>query len=152
MKAFLMQLEWWHWWIAAAVLAALETFMPGAVAIWFAVSAAVVGALVLIIPVPWQLQLVLFGALGIAAIVAFRSYVKRSPQESAPPGLNQRGTQYVGQELTLVEPIQQGFGKVRVGDTVWKVAGPDLPNGARVRVTGVDGAVLTVAASDRERP
>ncbi len=45
MRAFLMQLEWWHWWIAAAVLAALETFMPGAVAIWFAVSAAVVGAL-----------------------------------------------------------------------------------------------------------
>ena len=107
--------------------------------------------LAMIVGIP-VLQLVLFGALGIAAIVAFRSYVKRSPQESAQPGLNQRGTQYVGQELTLVEPIQQGFGKVRVGDTVWKVAGPDLPNGARVRVTGVDGAVLTVAASDRERP
>src|SRR5690606_32630205 len=61
MMNLLMHLEWWHWWIAAAVLAAIETFMPGAVAIWFAISAAVVGALVLIIPVPWQLQLVLFG-------------------------------------------------------------------------------------------
>ncbi len=148
MREFLMHLEWWHWWIAAAVLAALETFMPGAVAIWFAVSAAVVGALVLVIPVPWQLQLVLFGALGIAAIVAFRSYVKRNPEDSAQPGLNQRGAQYIGREFTLVEPIQQGFGKVRVGDTVWKVAGPALPNGARVRVTGVDGAVLTVVASE----
>ncbi len=150
MRAFLMQLEWWHWWIAAAVLAALETFMPGAVAIWFAVSAAVVGALVLIVPVPWQLQLVLFGALGIAAIVAFRSYAKRNPEESTQPGLNQRGAHYIGQELTLVEPIQQGFGKVRVGDTVWKVAGPALPTGARVRVTGVDGAVLTVTPSEQD--
>jgi membrane protein implicated in regulation of membrane protease activity len=150
MRAFLMQLEWWHWWIAAAVLAALETFMPGAVAIWFAVSAAVVGALVLIVPLAWQLQLVLFGALGIVAIVAFRSYAKRNPEESTQPGLNQRGAHYIGQELTLVEPIQQGFGKVRVGDTVWKVAGPTLPTGARVRVTGVDGAVLTVTPSEQD--
>lgn len=143
-----MQLEWWHWWVAAAVLAAIETFMPGAVAIWFAISAAVVGALVLILPVPWQLQLVLFGVLGLAAIVAFRSYAKRNPQPTSQPSLNQRGAQYVGQEFTLVESIQQGFGKVRVGDTVWKVSGPTLPAGARVRVTGVDGAVLTVVSSE----
>lgn len=143
-----MQLEWWHWWVAAAVLAAIETFMPGAVAIWFAISAAVVGALVLILPVPWQLQLVLFGVLGLAAIVAFRSYAKRNPQPTSQPSLNQRGAQYVGQEFTLVEPIQQGFGKVRVGDTVWKVTGPSLSVGARVRVTGVDGAVLTVVSSE----
>ncbi len=142
-----MHLEWWHWWVAAAVLAALETFMPGAVAIWFAISAAVVGALVLVLPVPWQLQLVLFGVLGIVAIMAFRSYAKRNPQPSTHPALNQRSAQYIGQEFTLVEPIQQGFGKVRIGDTVWKVAGPALPIGARVRVTGVDGAVLTVVAS-----
>ncbi len=142
-----MQIEWWHWWVAAAVLAALETFMPGAVAIWFAVSAALVGALVLILPVPWQLQLVLFGALGLAAIFAYRAYARRNPATSTQPNLNQRGAQYVGQELTLVEPIQQGFGKVRVGDTVWKVAGPPLTIGARVRVTGVDGAVLIVEAA-----
>ncbi|GMU69242.1 MAG: hypothetical protein AMXMBFR37_15740 [Steroidobacteraceae bacterium] len=144
MKEFLMQLEWWHWWVAAAVLAAIETFMPGAVAIWFAVSAAVVGALVLILPVPWQLQLVLFGVLGIVAIVLFRNYARRNPEDTSQPSLNQRGAQYVGREFTLVEPIQQGFGKMKVGDTVWKVAGPALPIGARVRVTGVDGAVLVV--------
>ncbi|HNR21427.1 MAG TPA: NfeD family protein [Steroidobacteraceae bacterium] len=142
-----MQIEWWHWWIAAAVLAALETFMPGAVAIWFAVAAAVVGALVLVLPVPWQLQLVLFGALGLGAIFAYRAYARRNPATSAQPNLNQRGAQYVGRELTLVEPIQQGFGKVRVGDTVWKVTGPPLGIGAKVRVTGVDGAVLIVEAA-----
>jgi len=147
MKEFLMQIEWWHWWVAAAVLAALETFMPGAVAIWFAVSAALVGALVLVLPVPWQLQLVLFGALGLASIFAYRAYARRNPSHSTQPNLNQRGAQYVGREFTLVEPVQQGYGKVRVGDTVWKVAGPPLGIGARVRVTGVDGAVLIVEAA-----
>lgn len=146
MTDLLMHLEWWHWWVIAAALAAIETFMPGAVVIWFAASAAVVGALLLIVPVPWQLQLVLFGVLGLVAIVLFRAYARRNPAGNTQPGLNQRGVQYVGQQFTLVEPIQQGFGKVRVGDTVWKVSGPALPIGAQVRVTGVDGAILTVEA------
>ena len=44
----------------------------------------------------------------------------------------------------LVEPVKDGTGKVRVGDTVWLVHGSDAPAGASVRVTGVQGAVLTV--------
>jgi inner membrane protein len=144
MIELLQELKWWHWWIAAAVLAAVETFMPGAVAIWFAASALVVGALLIVVPVPWQLQLILFGVLGFVAIAVYRAYVRRNPQTSTQPNLNQRGAQYVGQVLTLVEAIEHGSGKVRLGDTVWKVSGPDLPVGMAVRVTGVDGAVLVV--------
>ncbi|HKZ73617.1 MAG TPA: NfeD family protein [Steroidobacteraceae bacterium] len=145
MIAFLSKLEWWHWWIAAAVLAAVETFMPGAVAIWFAASALVVGSLLLVLPIPWQLQLVLFGVLGFVAIAVYRGYVRRHPETSDEPNLNRRGAQYIGQVLTLVEAIDHGFGKVRAGDTVWKVKGPDLPAGALVRVIDADGTVLVVA-------
>jgi membrane protein implicated in regulation of membrane protease activity len=35
-------------------------------------------------------------------------------------------------------------GKARLGDGVWKVSGPELPAGTRVRVVGVDGVVLKV--------
>jgi membrane protein implicated in regulation of membrane protease activity len=44
----------------------------------------------------------------------------------------------------LVEPIEHGSGKAKLGDGVWKVSGPELPAGARVRVVGVDGVVLKV--------
>ncbi len=145
MIEFAQSLTWWHWWIAAAVLATLETFLPGAVAIWFAAAAVVVGAIQLVLPMPWQLQLVLFGALGAVAIVLWRRY--RTPEEplvSDQPNLNQRGAQYIGQVFELVEPIADGQGKVRVADTVWLVRGEDAPEGARVRVTGVDGAMLRV--------
>jgi membrane protein implicated in regulation of membrane protease activity len=37
---------------------------------------------------------------------------------------------------------------VRIGDGVWKVSGPALAAGTTVRVTGVDGAVLTVQKAD----
>jgi membrane protein implicated in regulation of membrane protease activity len=43
MIEFASGLQWWHWWIAAAVLGIVEAMAPGAVAIWFAAAAAVVG-------------------------------------------------------------------------------------------------------------
>ena len=144
MIAFAQDLQWWHWWIAAAALAAIETFMPGAVAIWFAAAALVVGAVLLVVPVPWQLQLVLFGALGFLAIYLWRRYHRASDELSDQPMLNQRGVQYIGQSFTLVDALQGGTGKIKVGDGVWLVQGADAPVGASVRVTGVKGAVLTV--------
>ena len=42
--------------------------------------------------------------------------------------------------------FQQRDGE-RIGDTVWRVAGPDTPAGTRVKVVQVDGANLTVAAA-----
>lgn len=139
-------LTWWHWIVGAVVLAAVETFMPGAVAMWFAVSAAFVGLLMVAVPLPWQWQWVLFAVVGVVALMLYRNYFRSKADTSEQPHLNQRGLQYVGQVLTLMDPIQQGFGKVRVGDGMWKVTGPDLPAGSRVRVVGADGTVLRVEA------
>lgn len=144
MNGFLTHMQWWHWMVLAVVLAAAETLVPGAVIIWFAASAAVMGMLLIAIPIPWQYQLIGFALLGLAALLAYRSYRKSHPESVEQPNLNQRGMQYVGSELVLVEPIEQGSGKARLGDGVWKVSGPELPAGARVRVTGVNGTILTV--------
>jgi len=137
---------WWHWIVIAVVLAAAETLLPGVVAIWFAVSAAVVGLVMVVFGgLPWQYQWLGFAILGIVAMLAYRSYRKKYPDETEQPNLNQRGIQYIGTELVLVEAIEQGQGRARLGDGVWKVEGPELPAGAHVRVTGVNGAILTVS-------
>jgi membrane protein implicated in regulation of membrane protease activity len=141
---FLQTLQWWHWMVLAVLLAAAETLIPGAVIIWFAASAAFIGLLLIAIPIPWQYQLIGFALLGVAALLLYRSYRKKNPGTFEQPNLNQRGLQYVGSELVLVEPIEQGSGKAKLGDGVWKVSGPELPAGARVRVTGVNGTILTV--------
>ena len=148
MIGFAQNLLWWHWWILAAVLAAIEAFVPGAFAIWFAAAATVVGALLLIMPVPWQLQLVLFGVLGFVALMVYRRLRGREDDAVGKdqPALNQRGAQYIGRVFTLVEPVERGYGKVQVGDTVWRVRGPDGPVGMRVRVKAVEGATLVVEA------
>jgi membrane protein implicated in regulation of membrane protease activity len=60
------------------------------------------------------------------------------------PDLNVRGQQYVGRAVVVEQAIENGRGKVRVGDTLWSAEGPDVPAGARVTVTGSKGTVLVV--------
>jgi hypothetical protein len=67
-----------------------------------------------------------------------------SVSASEEPDLNRRGAQYVGRVVLLAEAIESGRGKVRLGDTLWLVAGPDLPEGARVRIVAANGTVLVV--------
>jgi inner membrane protein len=67
--------------------------------------------------------------------------------KSAEPDLNRRGDQLVGEIVTVVEPIEAGGrGSVRVSDTLWPAEGATAVTGAKVRVSGCKGTVLTVEA------
>jgi membrane protein implicated in regulation of membrane protease activity len=140
------ELAYWHWWVLGVALCALEVFAPGAVFIWFGVAALVVGLVVLLLPgIPWSAQIVAFAVLSVASLVAWRAWSRNRPERTDYPSLNRRAEQYVGRVLTLEEPIVNGHGKVRVDDSSWKIRGPDLPAGTRVRVDGVDGTLLVVS-------
>ena len=54
------------------------------------------------------------------------------------------GERYIGQVLTLTDQISDGEGRTQLNGRRWRLRGPDVPAGARVRVTGVDGSVLIV--------
>ena len=60
------------------------------------------------------------------------------------PHLNRRAENYVGTVHRLECAIVNGRGRARVDDGSWAVEGPDLPEGADVRVVGVNGVVLRV--------
>ena len=63
------------------------------------------------------------------------------------PFLNRRAEGYVGRVFTLEKPIVDGVGTIRIEDTVWRVSGPSLPAGSRVKVSRADGADLAVEAA-----
>jgi inner membrane protein len=115
--------------------------------LWFAIAAALVGALSFLLPLGWQAEVVLFGVLALASIAVWRQ-LRRDGAAAAGSPLNKRGQQYEGQVCELLEPIHNGTGRARIGDGVWTVSGPDLPAGARVRVVAVEGTVLTVVPAD----
>lgn len=139
------QPDFWHWWILALVLIILETVLPGTFFLWMGISALVLGLLAWLIPtMAWEPQLMLFAILSLVSIVGWRMWQRRHPDVSDQPMLNRRGEQYVGRVFTLETPIENGFGKVRVGDSLWRVRGGDRAAGERVRVTAVDGVILIV--------
>ena len=145
---YLETLAYWDWLIAGLVLVILEIFAPGAVFLWLGIAAGVVGAVVFFAPyLDWKFQFTLFAVLSVVSIVVSRRYLKRRPLETDHPNLNRRGAQYVGRDLILDAALSGGRGRLRVDDTTWRVEGPDLPAGAKVRVTAVDGATLKIEAN-----
>jgi membrane protein implicated in regulation of membrane protease activity len=144
MEGLLADLGQWVWWIVAVVLGILELLVPGVFFIWLAASAAVVGALLFLFPLPLTLQLALFAALSVLGVWASRRWLRRHPIISDRPLLNQREQSYVGRCFTLEQAIINGRGKLKIGDSLWLASGPDLPAGASVRVVGVADGVLSV--------
>ena len=135
----------WHWFVASVVLIILEVFSPAAFFLWLGIAAACVGLVLMIWPeLSWPMQVILFALFSLTSVVLGRSYLKRHPIATDEPTLNRRGEQYVGRVFTLLEPVVNGQGKIRVDDTTWKISGADCPAGTKVRVTGVDGVVLRV--------
>lgn len=144
----LKELLYWHWLVVAMVLLILEVVAPGAFFVWLGVAAAVVGVLMLILPLSWPFQYVLFCLLSVGSIIAWRAYKNSHPDEEAYPTLNQRGRSLVGRRFTLAEAIVNERGRVNVDDSIWKVRGPDVPAGTVVVVKEVDGTMLIVDAVD----
>ena len=145
---YLETLAYWDWFIAGLVLVILEIFAPGAVFLWLGIAAGVVGAVVFFAPyLDWKFQFTLFAVLSVVSIVVSRRYLKRRPLETDHPNLNRRGAQYVGRDLILDAALSGGRGRLRVDDTTWRVEGPDLPAGVKVRVTAVNGATLKIEAN-----
>jgi hypothetical protein len=93
------------------------------------------------------MQFALFAILSVVSIVLSRRYLKRKPLETDHPDLNRRGARYVGRNFVLDEALVGGRGRMKVDDTTWRVEGPDLPAGASVRVTEVNGATLRIEAA-----
>lgn len=140
-----LAIVFWYWWVLAVVFLAIELLAPGFFFLWLAVSGFVVGSLMLLLPsLSFEMQLLCFSVLAVTSILVWRRYVSAKRQESDHPLLNQRGAQYIGRVFTLMTPIENGQGKIKVGDSLWLVQGKDCPQGHKVKVVGIKGTIFDV--------
>jgi inner membrane protein len=137
------------WWILGLVLLGAEVFAPGVYLLFFGIAALVIGLNALVVPdLSWQSQVIGFAVVSAAVtLIGHRWYGQR---RSAPDALsrepNRGAGRLVGRQAVVSEAISGGRGRVAIEDGWWIAEGPDLPAGSRVRVTGVEGAVLRVSA------
>ena len=135
----------WGWFILGVVLLAVEVIAPGTFILWLGLSAILVGLISLAVEWPWQAQLASFAVLAVLSVVVWWRIGRRPREQGADQRfLNRRAEGFVGRVFTLEKPIVDGSGTVRIGDTVWRVGGPDSPSGSRVKVVRADGPLLVV--------
>lgn len=139
----------WSWIILGLVLLVGEILLPGVFLIWFGSAALVVGLATLVLPAGsvfwgWQIQVVAFGILSLGfALVGIRLFPSTSPSDAASR-MNAPLDRFTGRHAILIEPIIGGAGRVKLGDTTWRVTGPDLPAGSEVEVVGSREGALVV--------
>jgi membrane protein implicated in regulation of membrane protease activity len=134
----------WLWMLAAILLGIAELIVPGVFLIWLAAAAAATGLLTLAFGIALPFQFALFALFAIASVYLGRRWYIANPMPSADPMLNDRAARLVGRTVVVVGAIENGEGRVRVGDGVWSCRGADCAEGSRVRITGADGSCLKV--------
>lgn len=145
---YLQHLSFWDWLAFGTVLLILEVFGAGGYLLWIGLAAAAVGLLTYLLPdLLWAWQFFAFALLSLLTAVFWWRRQRSAAKPSDVPGLNRRGSEFIGRTFVLHEAIVGGRGKIRAGDTLWLVTGPELPAGAEVRVIGQDGVLLKVEAA-----
>lgn len=148
-ESLFVSLGAWRWFVLGLVLLGLELVAPGTLLLWLGIAAVAVGLIAFAVDPGWQIELMAFAILGLFAAVGWWLYGR--PDNAAAsdrPMLNRRAERHVGKTFTLDQPVAQGEGRVRIDDTIWRVAGPDLPAGARVTVVAAEGSTLRIAPAD----
>ena len=136
----------WMWLSLGVLLCAAEIVAPGYFLIWLGLAAVATGALTWVLPIAPSAQIGLFAVLAVVTVYGARRWLSQNPIISDDPLLNDRAGRLVGEVVTVVEAIDNGGGRVKVGDSVWSAKGADAAVGAKVRVTGIAGSALTVEA------
>jgi hypothetical protein len=138
----------WAWWILGIVLLVAEIAVPGNFLVWVGIAGLLTGVLSNLFWETgwwvWEVQWLSFAALSALSLYLGRSWLRRGHAMSDQPTLNQRGASLIGRTADLIDPIHNGRGRVKIGDTIWNVTGPDLPAGMRVKVVASDGSDLKV--------
>ena len=135
----------WHWFILTCVFLIIEVLVPLAFFLWLAGAAVATGLISLLFPaMSWQVELAIFSLCCFASIIGWIRFRPKAFAASDQPHLSQRNEQYLNQTVVVCEAIENGVGKVKVNDSIWKAQGPDAPVGQKVVVKRVEGSLFHV--------
>jgi inner membrane protein len=134
----------WVWLTLGLVLAGAEMLLPGVYLIWLAAAAIITGVLTLAMDLSLPFQVIDFVFLSLIVAFSAKRFLRDKPIESQDPLMNRRGARLVGETALVVQTIEHGSGRIRLGDSEWIAHGPNVAAGERVRVSGSEGAILLV--------
>ena len=141
--------SYWHWIVFGVVLAGVEIFVPSFYMIWLGASAIVVGLLTLFLPIPFVVQLSLWGLLSVACLVIWFKFVSPKMKDVTKSGMAKEAL--FGQLGTVLEyNASTSRGRLRfpaplLGEDEWAfICTESVAVGDKVSVTDTSGNDLIV--------
>lgn len=146
MIELLSQLNFWHWLAFGLILLAAELLGTAGYFLWLGLSALLVGVLLTVMPMGWQLQWLAFASFSLVTTwLWWRRQFNQDKKQDAERDLNQKDKQLIGRVIQVTEDTPAGEFQISLGDTRWTArCEQDLEQGSRVSVIAVDGIILIV--------
>ena len=136
----------WLWAIGGLLLLIAEIVAPGFFLVFLGVAAIATGLFTLLFDLGIGPQLVLFVIYTALAVMIGKRWYAEPDNHDQSIKLNDPAKRLIGKSVTVVQPVDDHGGRVRVGDSEWSARGGPAAAGDRVTVTGVDGNCLMVEA------
>ncbi|ANQ25730.1 NfeD family protein [Vibrio parahaemolyticus] len=143
-------ITFWHWLALGFGLLAVELLGTAGYFLWLGLSALLVGILLSLMPISWQLQWLSFATFSLVTTwLWWRRQWKKDEQDDLSRDLNQKYKQLIGQTLTIDEDFSVGVNRIHVADTTWSAQSDQaLPAGTRVKIVAVKGIILVIEPVD----
>lgn len=150
MLELLQSLSYWHWIILALILLGGEALGAAGFMIGIALSAlGVAGMMAAGLLNDWQYQFLWFAILSVICSIIFWKFFRKESETDDAGIINDRAAQLVGRKLTLDQDIENGLGRIQLGDTFWKVATEEeLSSGDKVEIYANEGMTLLIRRLD----
>ncbi|MGR5068633.1 NfeD family protein [Vibrio alfacsensis] len=144
--SFLQGVTFWYWIAFGLALLAVELLGTAGYFLWLGISALLVGMIMSVLPISWQLQWLAFATFSLVTTwLWWRRQWAKDRKNDQERDLNQKHKQLIGNIVTLEEDFKVGINRLRVADTTWSAqCEHDLPAGTRVEIVAIEGIILTV--------
>ena len=137
----------WWWAIGGAILLILEVLAPGFFLMFVGAAAIVTGLVTIALDIPLAAQLVLFVIASAVSVMLGKRYYGEQGLTGDVGMLNDANRRLAGRTATVVEPVDQHGGRVKLADGEWSARGGPAAAGEHVRIVSVDGNCLIVEAN-----
>ncbi|PMH46871.1 hypothetical protein BCU68_02185 [Vibrio sp. 10N.286.49.B3] len=136
----------WHWLAFGLLLLATELLGTAGYFLWLGISALIVGVILALLPLSWQMQWIAFGSFClITTWLWWRKQFSQDKKDDQLRDLNQKQKQMIGQTAILEQDMIAGNTRLKVADTTWAAqCDQDLKAGTQVKIVGFNGIILLI--------
>ena len=141
MELLFENLNYIHWLLLGLALVIIELFVWSVFLLWIGASAITVSVIYYLFPdVSIALQILTFVLLSILTTFLAKKYF---PVKTVDDQLHDKAKLHIGKEYKVAS-VENGIGKIQIGESLWFAKGSDLSIGQMVKIFDVESSTFIV--------